>query len=470
MHSGYIWDDDVYVYENRLLLSPGGLAQIWTEPTRSPQYYPLVFTAFWLEDRLWGLQASGYHAVNILLHAGTAILFWRVMRQLQIPGAWLAALLFAIHPVQVESVAWITERKNVLSGLFYFAALSSYCRYHEAYGHGSATRQTWVEYGLSLVWLLAALLSKTVTSSLPVVILLILWWKNGRVSWRDVIPLLPMFVMGLALGLVTVQMERQHVGAIGSEWELSVVERSLVAGRALWFYALKLAAPVNLIFIYPRWQIDAGVWWQYLYPAAFVALVIGLFLGRRRIGRGPLTAVLAFAVTVFPALGFFNVYPHRYSFVADHFQYLACAPLLLLFAAILMQLALKRSDRSYGPAAIGCLVVLTLALLSREQTEMYRDAEKLYRVTMERNPNAGIAYTNLGVILLNRGDVTAARDLFQKRLELPVPQLDRDATLSNIGLTYAKEGNWRSPPSTTASHSRCGLGWLKPTAIWAWPN
>ncbi len=162
---------------------------------------------------------------------------------------------------------------------------------------------------------------------------------------------LPFFVAGAALALVTSWLERTHVGASGPDWALSVLDRCLIAGRALWFYAGKLLWPANLTFIYPRWQVDPGVWWQWLFPLMAVAMVTILWSLRERIGRGPLVAVLFFAGTLFPALGFANVYPMRYSFVADHFQYLASAGLIALAAAGLTKILPARAVRGAVAAA-----------------------------------------------------------------------------------------------------------------------
>ena len=338
LRGGFNWDDDAYVTNNLTLRSVHGLSQIWGQLTATPQYYPLVFTSFWLEYHLWGLNPLGYHVVNVLLHALAAMLLWRVLVRLQLPGAWLAAGIFALHPVAVESVAWVTERKNVLSAVFYFAAALAYLRWRDDGTTTTGLRATssWrslVLYLLSLALFICALFSKTVTASLPAALLLVIWWKHGRIAGRDVWPLLPFFVAGAALGLVTSWLERTHVGANGPEWALSFFDRCLIAGRALWFYAGKLFWPANLTFIYPRWQIDPGIWWQWLFPAAAIALVMILWSLRGRIGRGPLVAVLFFAGTLLPALGFANVYPMRYSFVADHFQYLASVGLIVLAAA-----------------------------------------------------------------------------------------------------------------------------------------
>src|SRR5688572_14862801 len=345
--AGFIWDDPDYVVNNATLRSLDGLRQIWFVPRATPQYYPLVHTSFWIEYQLWRLNPAGYHAVNVLLHALAAVLLWRVLKLLDVPGAWLAAAIFAVHPMHVESVAWVTERKNVLSGVFYLAAALAYFRSSFGlWGSGigedkdtavdsSNTRHPKPDtrYSLSLGLFVCALLSKTVTASLPATILLVIWWKRGRITRRDVVPLIPFFVIGVALALNTARLEREHVGASGAEFDFSALDRILIAGRAAWFYAWKLIAPVNLSFIYPRWTIDDRAAWQYAFPLAAVALVAALFVLRHRIGRGPLVAILFFGGTLVPALGFFNVYPMRYTFVADHFAYHASIGIIVLIAA-----------------------------------------------------------------------------------------------------------------------------------------
>ncbi|MFQ5592420.1 MAG: O-GlcNAc transferase, partial [Phycisphaerae bacterium] len=228
--AGFVWDDDVYVTGNTALRDLGGLARIWFDPGATPQYYPLVFSSFWVEHHLWGSEAFGFHLVNVLLHALGAVLLWRILCRLSVPGAWLAAAIFALHPVHVESVAWITERKNVLSGVCYFAALLTYGRFAGFAGEPAPGVGRWRLYLLAHLFFLCALLSKTVTCSLPGVIVLLTWWRRSRVVWRDLMLLAPMFVMGCAMGLVTVWMEKTHVGAQGAAWELSLVERFLLAG------------------------------------------------------------------------------------------------------------------------------------------------------------------------------------------------------------------------------------------------
>ncbi|HUN82375.1 MAG TPA: O-GlcNAc transferase, partial [Phycisphaerae bacterium] len=304
----FIWDDDSYVSENKAVTSPGfsGLTSIWTDYTATPQYYPLVFTSYWIEYRLWGLHTPGYHITNIALHVFSAILLGRLLTRLRVPGAWLAAAVFALHPVNVESVAWITERKNALCGLFYILSLSAYVRF-AALDTGEFPPNPRVgTYLLCMLCFIGALLSKTVTASLPAVILLLIWWRRGRVSRMEAATLVPMFVVGAALGLFTAWLEKHHVGAVGHEWKLTLLDRFLIATRAPWFYASKIVWPWSLAFIYDRWQIDSRQAWQYLFPIATILTLGVLWLARRRIGRGPLLIALCLIGTLFPALGFFN--------------------------------------------------------------------------------------------------------------------------------------------------------------------
>jgi tetratricopeptide (TPR) repeat protein len=416
-NGGFIWDDDQYLELNRTLQTAEGLRRIWFEPGATPQYYPLVFTTFWLEYQLWELRPAGYHVVNVLLHAFNAVLLWGVLSRLSLPGAWFAAAVFALHPVQVESVAWISERKNVLSGFFYLSASWAYLRFrHGFFSRPSPTESSnteasapyvhsrWFRYGLVIALYVAALFSKTVTCSLPAAILLVLWWKRGRITRDDLLTVLPMFVLGLAFAAITVWMEKEHVGAEGKEWDLSVLDRVLIAGRALWFYAGKLVWPVDLTFIYPRWQIDPSAWRQYVFPVAALGVVIVLWLGRHRLGRGPLVAVLYFAGTLLPALGFINIYPMRYSFVADHFQYLASIGLIALAASTVasasqnMSLRAERVGLAAGVATLGVLGCLTW-----RQAGVYENLVTLWTDTIRKNPACAMAHYNLGKLYLQRG-------------------------------------------------------------------
>lgn len=402
--NGFIWDDDSYLTENPIVQSPGGLRTIWIEPLASPQYYPLVFSTFWLEHRLWGLEPAGYHWVNVLLHAGTSVLVWMALLRLSVPGAWLAALWFGIHPVHVESVAWITERKNVLSGFLYLASILACLRAFRLDGRTDAGARGGIDrraYASALFLFAGALMAKTVTATLPLAVVIVYWWKRGSSGWPALWKSLsPFLALGAAAGGATAWLEAHHVGAKGPEWSFSAAERLLVAGRAVWFYAGKILWPADLVFIYPRWRIDAGDPAQYLPPLGAVALVLILWRLKDRIGRGPLAAACYSGVTLAPALGFLNVFPMRYSFVADHFQYLASIGLLALLAAAATRvagLAEERWGRSASIAATvaAILVSASLAGLSWRQAEWYKDARTLWERTATKNPSAPIAHWHL---------------------------------------------------------------------------
>ena len=417
MGGGFIWDDDDYVEHNPTLRTVSGLAQIWFQLGATRQYYPMVHTSYWIEYRLWGLDPTGFHVVNVLLHALSAVLLWRILTLLAVPGAWAAAAIFALHPVHVESVAWITERKNVLSGVFYLGAMWAYLRY--ALQKGEELAGSRGHYLAALALFGAALFSKTVTCSLPAALLLVLWWKRGRIVRQEVLALVPFFVLGTVLACITVWMEKHSVGTWGEHWDLNFIERCLIAGRALWFYAGKLCMPIGLAFIYPRWQIDAADWVQYVFPVGALAVVVLLWFFRQRLGRGPLVAVLFFGGTLLPALGFFNVYPMLYSFVADHFQYLASLGLIVLATAMGSNAA-RRFGSAGQTAAIGVLVALlaTYGALTWRQGYSYTNLETLWRATLAQNTDAWIAHNNLANVLKAQGRLDEAVRHYRRALLL----------------------------------------------------
>lgn len=438
--NGWIWDDDDYVTENRTLRSLEGLREIWFEIGAVPQYYPLVHTTFWIEYRLFGDRPLGYHAVNVALHALNVLLAWTLLRRLGVPGAFFAAALFAVHPVHVESVAWVTERKNVLSTALYLSSFLAWLHFRpfDAESRGSSR-----SYAATLLFYVGALFSKTVTASLPAAILVVTWWKRGRISRRDVLPTLPMFAIGAGMGLLTVWMEKAHVGAAGAHWDLSFADRVLVASRAIPFYLGKLVWPHPLAFVYERWDVDAAGWAWNAAPFVVLGAIGVLFVLRGRIGRGPLAAALLFVGTLFPALGFFDVYPMRFSFVADHFQYLASLAPIAAVAAF----AASRLGKRALPA-LGATVVLVLGVLTWKQGAIYENEETLWRDTAEKVPTAFIAQNNLGGILLERGEVAEARRRFDAALAAEPEYAEAHV---NLGLVAEREGR---PDEAAARYRR----------------
>src|SRR5688572_7972636 len=395
-HGGLLWDDDAHLTRVDLR-SFQGLWRIWFDVGATQQYYPVTHSAFWVLHRLFGEATLGYHLVNISLHAAAAFLFAVILQRLAVPGAALAAFIFALHPVHVESVAWITELKNTLSGVFYLGAALAYLRFDT-----DRQRQS---YALALVLFVLALLSKTVTATLPAALLVVFWWQRGELRLRqDVLPLLPFFALGVMGGAVTSWVERTHIGAEGAAFGFSILERSLIAGRAIWFYLSKLVWPSNLVFIYPRWTIDSLAWWQYLFPLAAGLLLAGLWWYRTR-SRAPLAAALLFIGTLVPALGFVNVYPFVFSFVADHFQYLASLGVIALLSAGATLLTQRRGMTRTLAAGLAVLVVGTAAALTWRQSHASVDGETLYRTTLRSNPSSPMVRNNLGELLRKRAGV-----------------------------------------------------------------
>jgi len=413
---GLLWDDDAHI-TRPALQSLSGLGRIWFKLGATQQYYPLLHTAFWLEHRLWGDATAGYHVVNILLHAVSACLVVLLAKRLALPGAWLAGFLFALHPVCVEAVAWISEQKSTLSGVLCLSAALVYLKFDES--------RRRLDYLLALALFLAALAAKTVAATLPAALLVILWWRRGALRWKeDAAPLSPWLAMGAAAGVFTAYVERVYIGAHGAVFDIPLAGRFLIAGRALWFYAVKLVWPADLSFIYPRWKVDAGVWWQWLFPAGTLMVAAGLAWYARR-NRGPLAALLLFAGMLFPALGFVNVFPFRYSFVADHFQYLAAPGLIVALCA-----ALAAAQRV--PKQALAVVPLALAALTFQQTRQYRDAETLYRQTLARNPECWMAHNNLGGLYAKLpGRVSDAIAEYEAALRIEPNIVEAETSLGN---------------------------------------
>jgi hypothetical protein len=326
--AGFVWDDDKYVTNNPLLSAPDGLKRIWFSMDSPSQYFPLTYTTFRLEHALWGFNSADYHWVNILLHAANALLVWQLLKRLSVPGAWLAAAIFALHPVQVESVAWIAELKSVLSLLFILLALLSWIEFVQ-----EQPKRLWRWYGWTLVFYALALFSKTTACTLPAALLIILWLKEKRIGWLRLAQVVPFLAMGFGTGLLAIWWERFHQGTQGGKISLGWLERVLVASRAVWFYAGKLVWPSNLIFSYPRWTINPVDPFAYGWLVAGVGLCVAIVFVRRFVGRSVEVAALFFVVTLSPLLGFIMLYTFRYSFVADHYQYAACIGFFALAAA-----------------------------------------------------------------------------------------------------------------------------------------
>jgi tetratricopeptide (TPR) repeat protein len=448
----FLWDDDSNVTKRGPLRSLAGLWRIWFQPGATQQYYPLTHTSFWLDYHVWGLNPFGYHLENVILHALSAILLWLILRRLKVKGTWLGAALFALHPVGVESVAWITERKNTLSAFFFLGAMLASLEFWLPEQTKSAGRLT--QTGLSpdepygprkFYWLtfalyLCALWAKTATVALPVIVLLLLWWKRGGFARRSLALLVPFFAAGTAMGLITMWVERHDLGATGLEWAgISRLERGLIGARALWFYLGRLVWPHPLMFMYPRWTVRADDPRAYIPLVAAIAVLLLLWRNRHGWGRPSLFVAAYFVCMLFPVLGFFNGVFFLYSFVCDHFQYLACiAPLALVAAVITLGLESARPTKPWLEPSVCGVLLLSLGILTWRQTAIYHDPDALWADTLAHNPNSWMAHDNLGTRLANAGQFGEANAHYRNALEL---RPEDHMAYNNLGLNAARQGN-----------------------------
>ena len=433
---GFVWDDDAHVTRPELR-GADGLRRIWTEIGATQQYYPVTHSFFWVQARVWGDSPFGYHLTGLVLHLACALLAWRVLLRLRVPGAGIAAVLFAVHPVHVESVAWVSEQKNTLSGVLGLSSVLLFL-------HAPAARPLGIVPEArprrratlpALAVFAAALLAKSVVAMLPLALLVLAWWRSGRPGVRALLrPLAPFLVLAAAAGALTTWVEAAWIGARGTAFALSAAERLCIAGRALWFYARTLVAPVHLAFVYPRWTPDASLLTAWLPLAGVVLAAAALWRLRDRIGRAPVVTLAVFAILLAPALGFVNVYPFRFSFVANHFQYLATlAPLALIGAGV------ARLPAAALPAGAVAVLALVLAVLGAREARLYTDAETLWTATLRRNPRSAIAHTNLGVEWARRGRLADAIAITRRAIEL-----EPDAAEARVNLgSYLDRAGWR---------------------------
>ena len=408
--AGFVWDDKAFL-EAPPVAQPLGLLDIWLNPASLPfeaHYWPLLYTSFWLEHRLWGFEPLGFHASNLLLHGVNALLLWRLLLRLGVPGAWLIAAFFAVHPLRVEPVAWVMSRKDLLSSCFYLLAAGAWLRFREGPAEARARA-----YLALLGFFALGMFSKTSVITLPAALLVLAWWREGRLAARDLLQTAPLFLLGLLLAAVDLAF---YTGRAEIDFDYAFAERVLIAGKALWFYAGQLLWPHPLPVIYPLWALEPARLLSWLPVAAALGLALALWLARRRIGRGPLAAALFFAITLSPMLGFGNNSYMEYAFVADRYLYLAGAGLLTLLVGGAV-LACRRAPAA-GPAglALAGLLLAACGALSWRHAWNYQDEVALFSHVVSLNPAAHSAHYNLGIALLEAGRLDEAEAAYKAEL------------------------------------------------------
>ena len=432
---GLIWDDDLYLKNAK----SASLTEIWLRPPNTQQYHPFVGTAFWIENKLWDDSMLGHHLLNIFLHACAALLLFKILERLEVQGAWLAAAIFALHPVQVESVAWLVELKNTLSGVLFFGAILIYLRFDQS--------RSKLVYAGALVLFLLGLLAKTIVAVFPLAILIIIWWKRGRIDWkRDLLPLAAFLPIAAVAGILTAWMEQNFSAGEHEVFDYSIVDRFLIAGRLFWFYLGKIFWPADLIMIYPAWTISASVWWQYIFPVAALTLFVAFWLIRKK-SRAPLAGLLYFTLILFPMLGFFNQSYYmgdlgRHSAIlrADHFQYLAIIGIIVPVcagAAILWN-RIRAPVFKIGGALIAFGALALLAGGTWAQSRNYENAETCFRGVLLKNPESATAHNNLAGALMDRGATEEAIVHFRKALEI---KADYEFANYNLAAALVQHGD-----------------------------
>ncbi len=391
-----LWDDWQYTVGNPFLGSWEGLLQIWKAPhTGGLPYFPLTFSTFWLEHYLWGGNLWFDHILSILLHIGNAFLVIKVLQKLRLQGGWWVAALFALHPVHAESVAWVSERSNVLSTFFYLLTLHCYLRFLQDF--------RWKSYWMAQGFFLLALFAKPATCMLPVILILLTHYLQKRLSIKILLPVLPFFIFALIVGLLTIHAESQMGINQVVELDFTVVQHFFLANHIFLFYLSKLLFPYPLMAAYPLWELELGTWntfWPVLVNFGLIAALSMLWW--KNYGRAAY-AFLYFGVSLFPVLGFFNTSIFTKTYVADHFQYLPSLGIFVLIVQTGMWAIEKGGLHKTIGQWVGVSVLLVLGFLSWDRSFVFRSGELLWQDAIAKEPTLFTPYRMLGNIYLQHG-------------------------------------------------------------------
>ncbi len=479
LSSGFIWDDDMYITGSPFVKAADGLYGLWCT-TQTPDYWPLSNSSFWIEWRLWGIHAGGYHALNLLFHIAVCGLIWCILRRLSIPGAFWAAMIFAVHPVNVESVAWIAQRKNVMALLFFLLSILWYLK-AEMYmtiddswptrsrgGLRERATSPWFGwYWLSFAAFILAMLSKGSVAVLPVLLLGIIWWRR-RITLRDLARTAPFFTVAAILTLINIWFQRHDTSVIIRD--AGFLERLLAAGGLICFYLYKAFLPLNLALVYPQWTVQTGdlLWWLPLGAVLIVTALLWLY--RQGWSRPLLLAWGFFCTALLPCLGFTDVGFMMYSLASDHYQHIAIIGVITLTAAGWSCWRMWASGNVRRTADVMAVVaVCALALLTYRQCDLYRNPIMLYRGSLEKNPNCWVMLYNLGATLFNANQPAESIGYYLKAIKIQPNNFDEQV---NIAEAYEKTGQLspalehyrealRMRPKTAKTHNNLGVVLLK---------
>ena len=437
LNGEFQWDDGLLVKDNDLIKSLAGLRDIWFS-TKPYDFFPLTYTTFWLEWPLWGGDPAGYHLVNLALHLAGAGLLWRLLLELRLPGAWFGALLFALHPVNVASVAWIAERKNTLSMVFYLACLLCYVRSEDAPEARARRRR----YGWSLGFFVLAALSKSSVVMLPFVLLLLCWWRRGKLSRTDLARSVPFLVVSLACGVATLwfQYHRAIQPGFHAATKLPLLVRALMAGHVAWFYFGKALFPMGLSMVYPRWTLGASFPRDYLPALAWLAALGVAWTGRPRWGRGPFAVLAYFLITLAPVSGLMQMSFFTYSYVSDHLVHLSLVGIIVGVAAGLGAWQARGGASSRLALAAMALIATAFCAATPYRADQFGSNRRLWETARAVAPQCFAVYNNLGADAQAHGRIAEAETDYREAVRLEPRSF---STCNNLATVLRSEGKWR---------------------------
>ena len=462
--AGFVWDDKAF-WDAPPVAAWDGLRDIWLDPASLPfeaHYWPMLYSSFWLDHKIWGFDnPGGFHFTNILLHGVNAVLLWRLLSYMAVPAAWFIAVIFALHPVHVEAVAWVMSRKDLLGTLFYLLAVAYWLRFRQGIDDkssrgrrsrrrkhsGQSSDMAHRAYVGMLACFVAGMLSKTFVITLPAALLIWIWWQQGHIRQRDFVHTLPLFIVGAFIAYIGLMF---YFGRAEIDFHYSWPERIIIASKALWFYAEQLLWPLPLQVIYPHYDVNPALLTNWLYLPAALLLALGLFLTRHRIGRGPLAGALFFAVTLSPMLGFGNNSYMEYSFVADRYQYLAGMGLVTVLVAAVMHAysklqvlsdALKTAARTVMCGLAGACLAF-YGYHSWQQTWVYQDEVALFSHVVAHNPTAHSAHYNLGIAFLEQERLAEAEAAYMQEISQDSSDPRYLDAISHLASVHFEQGDY----------------------------
>lgn len=419
LNGDWLWDDDLLISQNALIHDPAGLWKIWFQPDRHLLYFPLTASVEWFEWRLWHDQTLGYHVINVVLHLTGSLLVWRVFHRLGLKLAWLGGLIFAIHPINVESVAWMAELKNTLSLPLFLLAVCAFLDFDE--------RRKPKDYLLALGLFVAAMFAKTTMMMFPVVSLLYAWWKRGRIGWGDLKLSVPFLAVSVAFGFLTLHFLHRSADAVNIP-EGGLLSHLACAGLAISFYFSKCFLPLQQMPIYPRWDVDPPLFTQFLPYPILIGVLLWCWSKRTPWGRHALLGLGFFLIMLAP---FVSLIPMSYTWVMDHLVYIPLIGLVGLVVAGVgeIETMIPASCRPLGVGFVAAVIAF-LGWQCHSYATVFANPETMWSYAVEKNPEAWPAYDNLGVAFVKAGDLAGGIEQYNRSLQLhPCPSV-----YNNLGL------------------------------------